>query len=123
MKADENSAAFGIERLNVPRSDIPAVTHVDYSARVQTIDRVRNPLVHQLLTRFHALTGCAVMINTSFNVRSEPLVCTPLDACRCFMMTDLDVLVVGKQLLLKTEQPLPADLEERKNYLKQFEID
>ncbi|MDX1928517.1 MAG: carbamoyltransferase [Pirellulaceae bacterium] len=115
--------AFGIEKLNVPRSDIPAVTHVDYSARVQTIDRIRNPLVHQLLTRFHELTGCAVMINTSFNVRSEPIVCTPMDAYRCFMMTDMDALVLGKQLLLKAEQPMPADPEERKMYLKQFELD
>jgi len=114
---------FGIDRLNEPRSDIPAVTHVDYSARVQTIDRTRNPLVHQLLTRFHELTGCAVMINTSFNVRSEPIVCTPLDAYRCFMMTDMDALVIGKQLLLKSDQPMPADPEVRKQYLKQFELD
>ncbi len=123
LATEETNSMFGIEKLNVPRSDIPAVTHVDYSARVQTIDRVRNPLVHQLLTRFHQLTGCAVMINTSFNVRSEPIVCTPLDAYRCFMMTDMDALVVGKHLLVKSEQPMPADSEERKNYLKQFELD
>ena len=123
QKTAETNAAFGIERLNLARSDIPAVTHVDYSARVQTIDRVRNPLVHLLLARFHELTGCAVMINTSFNVRSEPIVCTPLDAYRCFMMTDMDALVVGKQLLLKAEQPMPADPESRRKYLKQFELD
>lgn len=121
--AAENAVASGIDRLNIPRSDIPAVTHIDYSARVQTIDRVRNPLMHQLLTRFHELTGCAVMINTSFNVRSEPIVCTPLDAYRCFMMTDMDALVVGNQLLLKSEQPIPTDPEARKDYLKQFELD
>jgi carbamoyltransferase len=121
--AAQNKAAFGIERLNVPRSDIPAVTHVDHSARIQTIDRVRNPLVHQLLTRFHELTGCAVMINTSFNVRSEPIVCTPLDAYRCFMMTDMDALAIGKQLLLKSEQAMPNDPQARKDYLKQFELD
>jgi len=119
----KGQAAFGIEKLNVPRSDIPAVTHVDCSARIQTIDAVRNPLMHRLLSRFHDLTGCAVMINTSFNVRSEPIVCTPLDAYRCFMMTDMDALVVGKQLLLKSDQPLPADPAARKNYLKQFELD
>ena len=123
LKDDTASARFGIEKLNEPRSDIPAVTHVDYSARIQTIDRTRNPLVHQLLTRFHELTGCPVLINTSFNVRSEPIVCTPLDAYRCFMMTDLDALVVGKQLLLKSDQPIPADPEARKRYLKQFELD
>jgi carbamoyltransferase len=114
---------LGFEKLNVPRSDIPAVTHVDHSARIQTIDRVRNPLVHQLLTRFQALTGCAVMINTSFNVRSEPIVCTPMDAYRCFMMTDMDALAIGTQLLLKPEQPMPADPDDRQNYLKQFEVD
>ena len=123
LKNEAVKSLFGIDKLNEPRSDIPAVTHVDYSARIQTIDRTRNPLVHQLLTRFHQLTGCAVMINTSFNVRSEPIVCTPLDAYRCFMMTDMDALVVGKQLLLKTEQVLPSDPDARKRYLKQFELD
>ncbi len=123
LKSDTMNPLFGIEKLNEPRSDIPAVTHVDYSARIQTIDRVRNPLVHRLLSRFYELTGCAVMINTSFNVRSEPIVCTPLDAYRCFMMTDMDALVMGKQLLLKSDQRLPADPEARKQYLKQFELD
>lgn len=117
------SSAFGIEKLNLTRSDIPAVTHVDYSARVQTIDRVRNRLMHQLLTRFEELTGCAVMINTSFNVRGEPIVCTPLDAYRCFMMTDMDALVMGRHVLLKSEQPIPTDPEARHDYLKQFELD
>ena len=114
---------FGIEKLNMPRSEIPAVTHVDYSARIQTVDSLRNPLLHKLLSRFHQLTDCPVMINTSFNVRSEPIVCTPLDAYRCFMMTDMDALVLGKQLLLKSEQPRPHDPDARRNYLKQFELD
>lgn len=115
--------AFGIDRLNMPRSDIPAVTHVDYSARIQTIDAVRNPLMHRLLSRFHELTTCAVMINTSFNVRSEPIVCTPLDAYRCFMMTDMDALVIGGYLLLKAEQPPPKNHAGRAAYLNQFELD
>ncbi len=123
LATDATSTAFGIEQLNLTRSDIPAVTHVDYSARIQTIDRVRNPLVHQLLTRFHALTGCAAMINTSFNVRGEPIVCTPTDAYRCFMMTDMDALAIGKNLLLKSDQSMPVDRGERTNYLKKFELD
>ena len=95
---------FGIERLNQCRSTIPAVTHVDYSARVQTVDQQRNPLLHRLMTRFHEKTGCPVLINTSFNIRSEPIVCTPEDAYRCFMATDMDVLVLGRHVLYKTEQ-------------------
>lgn len=120
---DGESKAFGIEKLNKLRSDIPAVTHVDYSARIQTVDPTRNRLLHQLMTRFNALTGCSVMINTSFNVRSEPIVCTPLDAYRCFMMTDMDALSIGKYLLLKSEQPIPEDPKKREEYLKQFELD
>ena len=123
LMQDSSNGSFGIEKLNLPRSEIPAVTHVDYSARIQTVDAHRNPLLHYLLTRFHQLTKCSVMINTSFNVRSEPIVCTPMDAYRCFMMTDMDALAIGKQLLLKSEQPLPSDPEARKNYLKQFELD
>jgi carbamoyltransferase len=98
----KEAAAFGIERLNQCRSTIPAVTHVDYSARVQTVDEERNPLLHGLLTRFFEQTGCPVLINTSFNVRSEPIVCTPEDAYRCFMATDIDVLVLGRHILYKT---------------------
>lgn len=94
----------GIELLNEIRSDIPAVTHVDYSARVQTVDSQRNQLFHQLLTEFDTQTGCPVLINTSFNVRGEPIVCTPEEAYNCFMKTEMDVLVVGKAILLKTEQ-------------------
>ena len=85
---------WGIEKLNVPRSDIPAVTHVDYSARIQTVHAETNPGYHRLLTAFEAQTGCAVLVNTSFNVRGEPIVCTPQDAYRCFMRTEMDMLVL-----------------------------
>ncbi len=117
------ASAFGIEKLNYARSVIPAVTHVDYSARIQTIDQERNPLTHLLLSKFHQRTGCPVMINTSFNVRSEPIVCTPEDAWRCFRMTDIDVLVLGRHVLLKTEQPNQMTEAEREQHLKQFELD
>ena len=86
------------------RSEIPAVTHVDYSARIQTVHRDTNPLFHTLLSRFKALTGCPVLVNTSFNVRGEPIVCTPEDAFRCFMGNELDLLVVGRCVLRKDEQ-------------------
>jgi carbamoyltransferase len=115
--------AFGIEKLNYCRSTIPAVTHVDYSARVQTVDRERNPLLHRLMTRFHEKTGCPVLINTSFNVRSEPIVCTPEDAYQCFMMTDMDVLVLGRQILLKEEQGQAVGEADRGKHLAQFQLD
>jgi len=100
----EQQSLFGIDRLNVPRSSIPAVTHVDYSARVQTVHRETNPRYHALLERFKVLTGCPVVVNTSFNVRGEPIACTPEDAFRCFMGTDIDVLAVGNCLLRKEDQ-------------------
>lgn len=100
----EQEALFGIEKLNIPRSEIPAVTHVDYSARVQTVHAETNPKYHALLSRFKELTGCPVIANTSFNVRGEPIVCTPEDAFRCFMGTEMDVLVVGNCVLYKEEQ-------------------
>jgi carbamoyltransferase len=100
MSAEEQGL-FGIDKLNVARSEIPAVTHVDYSARVQTVSAVTNPLFHRLLTQFKALTGCPVLVNTSFNVRGEPIVCTPQDAFRCFMGNELDLLVVGNCVLRK----------------------
>jgi carbamoyltransferase len=103
MTADED-ALFGIAKLNVPRSTIPAVTHVDYSARIQTVHRETHPRYHALLTAFKARTGCPVLVNTSFNVRGEPIVCTPEDAFRCFMGTELDVLAIGNAYLLKEEQ-------------------
>ncbi len=110
-------ALFGIEQLNVPRSDLPAVTHVDYSARIQTVHRETNPLYHGLLERFYAQTECPVLVNTSFNVRGEPIVCTPRDAYLCFMRTEMDVLVVGSFLLQKGSQPpLADDIDWRTQY-------
>ncbi len=97
-------ALFGIDKLNVPRSDIPAVTHVDYSARVQTVHSVTNPRFHALISAFKELTGCPILVNTSFNVRGEPVVCTPEDAFRCFMGTELEVLTVGNCFLKKEDQ-------------------
>ena len=101
--AEAQDALFGIDRLNVPRSDIPAVTHVDYSAGVQTVERETNPRYHALLEAFKARTGCPVIVNTSFNVRGEPIVCTPADAFGCFMGTDLDCLAIGNCFLRKVE--------------------
>src|SRR4029079_11995177 len=100
----EEEARFGLDKLNVPRSDVPAVTHVDYSARIQTVHEDTNPRFHSLLTAFDRLTGCPVLVNTSFNVRGEPIVCTPDDAFRCFMGCELDALAVGNLYLLKSEQ-------------------
>jgi carbamoyltransferase len=118
MSAEER-ALFGIDKLNVPRSDIPAVTHVDYSARVQTVHRETNPRYHALLARFKAKTGCPVLVNTSFNVRGEPIVCTPEDAFRCFMGSDIEVLVVENCFLRKEEQ----DPALRLDYKNAFELD
>jgi carbamoyltransferase len=101
----EQQQLTGLEKLNAPRSAIPAVTHVDHSARVQTIHRETNPRFHALLERFRAVTGCGVLVNTSFNVRGEPIVCTPEEAYRCFMRTDMDYLAIGDYLLSKAEQP------------------
>src|SRR5260370_37548826 len=95
---------FGIDKLNVVRSDIPAVTHVDYSARVQTVDRETNPRYHALLSAFKTRTGCSALVNTSFNVRGEPIVCALEDAFRCFMGTEIDVLVYGNAFLEKSTQ-------------------
>jgi carbamoyltransferase len=101
----EQQRLFGIDKLNVPRSTIPAVTHVDYSARIQTVHRENNPRFHELIRRFEALTGCAVLVNTSFNVRGEPIVCTPEEAYICFMRTGIDYLVLENFLLEKSRQP------------------
>jgi carbamoyltransferase len=103
MSADEQ-ALFGIDKLNVARSEIPSVTHVDYSARIQTVHSDTNRLFHKLLSRFKALTGCPILVNTSFNVRGEPIVCTPEDAFRCFMGNELDMLVIGNCVLRKADQ-------------------
>ncbi len=109
----EQQALFGIDRLNVPRSGIPAVTHVDYSARVQTVHRETNPCFHRLLSVFRERSGCPVLVNTSFNVRGEPIVCTPEDAFRCFMGTELDVLAIGNCFLRKEEQLASLRLDYR----------
>lgn len=120
----ESNGLFGIELLKVPRSDIPAVTHVDFSARVQTIDRDRNPFMHGVLTRFYERTGCAVMVNTSFNVRGEPIVNSVEDAYRCFMATEIDCLVVGNRFLDRKAQPNPPlNDDERTQWLQRFELD
>ena len=110
---------FGIEKLNVPRSDIPAVTHVDYSARVQTVHKDTNPRYHDLISEFKRQTGCSVIVNTSFNVRGEPIVCTPEDAFRCFMGSDIEVLVVGNAYLRKEDQDPNLALD----YKSAFELD
>ena len=102
--SEAEEALFGIDKLNIARSDIPAVTHVDYSARIQTVHRETNPRYHALIESFEALTGCPVIVNTSFNVRGEPIVCTPADAFRCFMGTDIEVLAVGDFWLEKADQ-------------------
>ena len=116
----EQERLFGIDRLNIPRSSIPAVTHIDYSARIQTIHRETNPRFYELLKAFEALTGSAVLVNTSFNVRGEPIVCAPEDAYRCFMRTEMDYLVVGNYLLSKTDQP---QVERDDSWKKEFELD
>ncbi|HVN89781.1 MAG TPA: carbamoyltransferase [Candidatus Binataceae bacterium] len=117
---DEQEKLFGIEKLNVPRSTIPAVTHVDYSARIQTIHPETNPRFYKLLQHFEKLTGSAVIVNTSFNVRGEPIVCSPEDAYRCFMRTDIDYLVLENFLLAKDRQPKRDD---DKSWMKEFELD
>ena len=111
---------FGIEKLNIPRSEIPAITHVDYSARIQTVHRKTNPRYYALLKAFEARTGCPVLVNTSFNVRGEPIVCTPEDAYRCFMRTEMDYLVLENCLLAKTEQPAR---EIDTTWQQEFELD
>jgi carbamoyltransferase len=115
----EEHALFGIDKLNIARSEIPAVTHVDYSARIQTVHANTNPLFHRLLKRFKELTGCPVLVNTSFNVRGEPIVCTPEDAFRCFMGNELDLLAIGNCMLQKSEQ----DNQLRQDYSSAFELD
>jgi carbamoyltransferase len=117
----EEEQLWGIDKLNVPRSDIPAVTHVDYSARIQTVTEAVNPDYHRLLREFEARTGCPVLVNTSFNVRGEPIVCTPEDAYRCFMRTHMDALVLGSFLLRKVAQP--THLEESDAWQREFQLD
>jgi carbamoyltransferase len=115
----EDKQKFAIDLLNVPKSDIPAVTHVDYSARIQTVHADTNPRYHKLISNFKKLTGYGVIVNTSFNVRGEPIVCTPEDAFRCFMGTEMDELYIGGFQLVKSEQ----DPALKKDYLSKFELD
>ncbi len=116
---EDEKALFGIDKLNVPRSEIPAVTHVDYSARIQTVHAETNPRYHALITRFKEISGCPVIVNTSFNVRGEPIVCTPEDAWRCFMGTEIEVLVAGNCFLIKEDQDPALKLDYKEN----FELD
>ena len=116
----EDAHLWGIDRLNVQRSDIPAVTHMDYSARIQTVDRETNPDYYDLIREFEGLTGCSVLVNTSFNVRGEPIVCSPADAFQCFMRTHIDYLVLGPFLVTKAAQP---DWKEDTQWQKQFQLD
>jgi carbamoyltransferase len=117
---DEQQRLFGIEKLNIRRSQVPAITHVDYSARVQTVHRETNPRFHALLQGFKQRTGCSVLVNTSFNVRGEPIVCSPEDAYRCFMRTEMDYLVVENFLLAKTAQP---EIEKDDSWKQEFALD
>ncbi len=116
---EKEQALFGIDKLSVPRSEIPAVTHVDYSARIQTVDRETNPRFHELLSVFKARTGCPVLVNTSFNIRGEPIVCSPQDAFRCFMGTEIELLVIGNFILYKEKQ----DTRLKMNYSAMFNLD
>ena len=118
--SDEEKGLFGIQKLHVPRSEIPAVTHVDYSARIQTVHTATNPRFHALLDAFEQRTGCPVLVNTSFNVRGEPIVCTPEDAYRCFMRTEMDYLVLENYLLAKPAQP---EWVEQGDWRNEFELD
>jgi len=120
--AAQLEAAQGVSKLPIIRSDIPAITHVDFSARIQTVDRERHGLYYRIIKRFEEKTGCPVIINTSFNVRGEPIVCTPEDAYRCFMATNMDALVLGNHMLLKPEQPGASEVK-LDDYLAKFALD
>ncbi|MGH8490020.1 MAG: carbamoyltransferase C-terminal domain-containing protein, partial [Gammaproteobacteria bacterium] len=119
MREDQENL-FGIEKLNAPRSQVPAITHVDYSARIQTVHPETNPRFHALLKAFEALTSCSLLINTSFNVRGEPIVCTPEEAYRCFMRTEMDYLVFENFLMAKGDQP---KWERDESWKTEFELD
>ena len=117
--SDKERNLFGIDLLNVSRSLIPAVTHVDYSARIQTVHKDTNPKYYALISKFKEKTNCPILINTSFNIRGEPIVCTPTDAYKCFMGTELDILVIGDYILLKNEQKINSKI----NYQDKYEFD
>jgi carbamoyltransferase len=115
----EEEALFGIDKLNVPRSSVPAITHVDYSARIQTVHADTNPRYHAVISKFKEKTGCPLVVNTSFNVRGEPIICTPTDAFKCFMGTEMDVLAVGNFVLYKDQQ----DKSLKENYEERYDLD
>ena len=110
---------FGIDKLNVSRSSVPAITHVDYSARIQTVHSDTNPLFYALISKFKEKTNCPLVVNTSFNVRGEPIICSPSDAYKCFMGSDLDVLAIGNYILFKDQQ----NEKYRENYAENYELD
>ena len=118
--SEEQEKLFGIDKLNIPRSEIPAITHVDYSARIQTVHDETNPRFYKLLAAFEEASGCPVLVNTSFNVRGEPIVCTPEDAYRCFMRTEMDYLVLENFLLAKQDQP---EWREEGDWRDEYELD
>jgi len=115
----EEELLFGIDKLNVPRSSVPAITHVDYSARIQTVHADTNPKFHAVISKFKEMTSCPLVVNTSFNVRGEPIICTPTDAFKCFMGTEMDVLAVGNYVLYKEQQ----DEGLKENYEELYELD
>jgi len=117
---DAEKALWGIEKLNIKRSDIPAVTHVDYSARIQTVRRETNPLYWDIIEAFRIRTGCPILVNTSFNVRGEPIVCSPADSYRCFMRTEMDYLVLENCVLDKQKQPA---FDDQKDWRSEFGFD
>jgi carbamoyltransferase len=118
--SEKEKSYFGLEKLNVVRSEVPAITHVDYSARIQSVNKITNSRYHNMLTMFNDKYGCSVIVNTSFNVRGEPIVCTPKDAYLCFMRTEMDYLIMGNYLLDKKEQkPLTSD----SNWRNEFDLD
>ena len=117
---EEQKALTGIAKLNSPRSELPAITHVDYSARIQTVDSRRNARYYRIIKAFEDLTGCGAVVNTSFNIRGEPIVCRPEEAYRCFMFTDMDALVLENYICLKKDQP---DMPGADEYKREFKLD
>ena len=117
---NEQESYFGLQKLNIPRSEIPAITHVDYSARIQSVSKHTNKRYHDMLTIFNEKYGCPVIVNTSFNVRGEPIVCTPKDAYLCFMRTEMDYLLLNNYLLSKKKQ---KPLEKDSDWMSEFELD
>ncbi len=115
----EERGLFGIAKLNIPRSTVPAITHVDYSARIQTVHVETNPRYHALISKFKEKTGCPLIVNTSFNVRGEPIICSPEDAFKCFMGTEMDILAVGDYILYKDQQ----NKELKENYDEKYKLD